>query len=463
MNLSTLEKNLSHSRDKGATTMKTKMTTLVIACIAALCVSVEQSASAALTGGQSIGIDFDDGGNTAGSGSEANFLILTGAVTNAATTDTTGGSTSGVTVSFAAGGSSGLMGESHLGSQWQSGGPATGATGVYAGDASVFSDASFNDGYFTNDVLTVTFENLNPSLQYTLLGLGSGGFENTVTYNINGGGPIGSPAPLTYTQYTNYDNVSTANVTPYKLTGLTADGSGDLQVVLDGSSFFGFAALHLTAISEIDMEVVAWDFEDSNLGDTTQSNFFTIQSGDAFDQVSDGTESQPVPYDLLDGNTATVDAINPNGDDYLIRTDFAVNAAKDTVTKPGDVPQGVIESAAFLLPSGADLLALVLSADMSGDGGMLELVEFGGGVLATLDPALQSITLANIDVDILAHAGKNVFLRITDDSSGPWGHVAVDNILIQKTISLVAIPTPAALPAGLAMLALAAMRRRRNK
>lgn len=210
----------------------------------------------------------------------------------------------------------------------------------------------------------------------------------------------------------------------------------------------------------MDTDVISWNFEVNNLGDTTQTNFFTVVSGDAFDQISDGTASQPIPYDLLDGSTADVDASNPNGGDYLVRSDFAVNfPTGDTVTKHEDGPQGVMESAAFTLPSGIDLLALTLSADMAGDGGMLDLVEVGGGVLATLDPALTDVALQSLGVDILAHAGKNVFLRITDNSSGGWGHVAVDNILIRKTVSVQAVPTPAALPAGLALFALAATRR----
>lgn len=220
--------------------------------------------------------------------------------------------------------------------------------------------------------------------------------------------------------------------------------------------FHSFEVGTAAAPTTMDMDVIKWDFEDNNLGDTGQTNFFeasTLDGTGALDFYTDGTESQPIPY-------ANTDAVNANGDTFLVRTDHQDNAG--TITKEGDGATGFADSAAFTLPSGADLLALVLSADMAGDGGVLELrLNSDDSVLATLDPALQSVTLANIDVDILAHAGLEVYLRITDDSAGGWGHVAIDNILIQKTISLVAIPTPAALPAGLAMIGLLAIRRRR--
>jgi hypothetical protein len=90
----------------------------------------------------------------------------------------------------------------------------------------------------------------------------------------------------------------------------------------------------------------------------------------------------------------------------------------------------VLESESFLLHAGARI-----DFEAAGAGGNVQVVEDGTGtVLATLAPNRQAIALGGFGLDLGAHAGKNVFLRISDTSSGGWGHIAVDNVRYSATI-----------------------------
>jgi hypothetical protein len=160
-----------------------------------------------------------------------------------------------------------------------------------------------------------------------------------------------------------------------------------------------------------------WDFEGGSL-----QGFSLVGPGAAWDRDEDGTPSAPVRY-------SNTDAQNPfGGGEWFLRSDYADEDG--SATKPGDGPQGVLESASFLLHAGARI-----DFEAAGAGGNLQVVEDGTGtVLATLAPNRQSIELGGFGLDLGAHVGKNVFLRISDTSSGGWGHIALDNIRYSATI-----------------------------
>lgn len=184
-----------------------------------------------------------------------------------------------------------------------------------------------------------------------------------------------------------------------------------------------------------------WDFEDGTL-----QGFSLVGAGTAWDRDGDGTPSAPVQY-------ANTDAVNPAGGDWFLRSDYADEDG--AASKPGDGPQGVLESGVFSLAVDARI-----DFDAAGAGGIVEVVEDGSGsVLASLAPNRQSVTLASFGIDLADHAGKNVFLRISDTSSGGWGHIAVDNIRYTSTV-----PEPSSLAlVCCGMLAIApALRRRRR-
>ena len=68
-------------------------------------------------------------------------------------------------------------------------------------------------------------------------------------------------------------------------------------------------------------------------------------------------------------------------------------------------------------------------------------------------------TLVFNTADNAAGNGLNIRLRL---AFGAGGQAALDNISLDETANAAVVPTPAALPAGLAMLGLAAMRRNRK-
>jgi len=213
-----------------------------IACLSGCLFLFQSPAMAQLAVGQSIGVDFDDGGDTAGAGVETNFLILTaadlGGVFSLDTTDVTGASTNGVTVSFEVVDSflSGDMGEATLG--W-------GDAGVGSYTGTFFSDATYNDGLFSNNgsTMIVTFENLDDSLSYNLvlLPMGPGDQDTLVEFSVNGS-PLGGAS---------YDEIrpDTNVISPFIALAAT-DGAGQLELRITSSNFYGFAGLTITATDD---------------------------------------------------------------------------------------------------------------------------------------------------------------------------------------------------------------------
>lgn len=239
-------------------------TTLFAALIAA---TTFGTAQAALIAGQSIGVDFSDGGNTAGSGSETNFVVVNGDVSSLATIDTSGGGTGGVLLDIINSGADGSaaaaanaeMGENNLGFG-QGGAPGTGDYGSFP-----FSDLSFNDGIFANSnrqgvpvddgKLTVTFSGLDDSLTYDLLAIVNGGSTRSnnspVTIASGAMSLSGQTGALTS------GGAQDGTLAPSSLSGLSTDGLGNLVITFtastpgDDDEFYGLGALHLTAVTGI--------------------------------------------------------------------------------------------------------------------------------------------------------------------------------------------------------------------
>ncbi len=198
--------------------------------------------------------------------------------------------------------------------------------------------------------------------------------------------------------------------------GSTISGTSDSNDTIDGGAGDDIVAGDNALLADFATSELIWDFDNGTLGDTTSTNFFNLLStaGTAFD-------GQPIPYSPDPDN---VNAINPfGGGEFLVRSDFLNSGG--TVTKPGDSPQGMLQSDPFILGPGA-----VFTFQAAGNGGHIDLVDsVTSQVLETLTPALQSVTLAEFTLDASAHVGKQVVLRIVDNQSGGWGHIAVDNIV----------------------------------
>ncbi len=183
--------------------------------------------------------------------------------------------------------------------------------------------------------------------------------------------------------------------------------------------------------------ILSWTFEgdgSGTLADTTGAVPFSLvlDGGTAFDRDSDGDPSQPIRYDESDAN-------NPQGGGaWLVRSDYAREDGQSN--KPGDNPQGILETSAFTLAANASV-----EFDTGGAGGVFQVVEAGTNqVLAEHIANHRSVSLTHIVMDLSDHAGKSAYFRIHDNVSGGWGHIAIDNINY-KGSNIIPEPTSLAL------------------
>ncbi|NQU21727.1 MAG: hypothetical protein HQ567_10620, partial [Candidatus Nealsonbacteria bacterium] len=187
--------------------------------------------AADMIAGQSVGIDFADGPNTAGSGIETNFNLITEDTASLPAIDTTGAVT-GVTIT--ATGIAGVMGENNLG---------FGAAGVGDYTGTPFSDLSFNDGVYRNGAdgqIDITLSGLNDSLTYDVLTI----FGGPMSANSSVSAAVdGTTQDATYSEF-RADNV----LTPMSFSGVSTDGAGNLLITLDSPSWFGASAVVLTTL-----------------------------------------------------------------------------------------------------------------------------------------------------------------------------------------------------------------------
>lgn len=310
-------------------------------------------AQAVLVDGQSIGIDFSDGGNTGGSGSEVNFVIVNGDIADLATIDTTGGSTGGVLVDiFNAGADSDAapnpaaeMGENNLGFG-QGGNAGTGNYGSFP-----FSDLSFNDGIFANsnrqDVpvedgkLTVTFKGLDNALSYDLLAIVNGGTTRTnmspVTIAADGLSLEGQTGAATS------GGTQDGTLIPSLLSGLGTDGAGNLEITFtastegDDDEFYGLGALHLTAVVGGTLP-----------GDVNGDNMVTVAD---YEDIRDN-------FRLTGATRSQGDLTGPGGNRDFVVDFYDFIEWQENFPTPGAGALAGLDSAAIPEPGSASLFVL---------------------------------------------------------------------------------------------------------
>lgn len=224
------------------------------------------AANGALVAGQTIGIDFGDGihpdlvppaGAVAlnGSGSEANFAVMvqpdlvrrdTSSNVNvtgqAISTDITGSALTGVT--FSTSGWAGFLATSDK--------VGYNAAGVGNYTGTPYSDLSFNDGIFRgNGNAFITISGLDTNLTYDL-SIASNMFANAA-FGATVLEPVsGETGAYTGTSIINGGTVAGPNpnpITPFTLTGLQTNGSGDLTLQLSNNPVI-ISALTITAVPE---------------------------------------------------------------------------------------------------------------------------------------------------------------------------------------------------------------------
>ena len=90
----------------------------------------------------------------------------------------------------------------------------------------------------------------------------------------------------------------------------------------------------------------------------------------------------------------------------------------------GDGPQGTLTSAAFKV---AQPWAAFLVAGGSQEGTRVELIRADDQKVIFKTSGRNSENLRPIVVDLQAHVGKEIFIRLVDNESGGWGHINFDS------------------------------------
>ncbi len=197
-------------------------------------VLIAGTASAGIIGGQSIGIDFSDGGNTDGNGSETNWNVFNGDESQAAKDTSDGSEIADVSLEIT--GIAGEMGEGNLGF-------AAAGVGDYTGTP--FSDLSVNDGvYRSPGDIVITISGLDDALLYDVLTISAGPANqpnNWAATTVDG---------VTLNQTYGEATGSGTNVaTPISIPGASTDGNGNLVITIGNpGSYWGVSAAHVTAV-----------------------------------------------------------------------------------------------------------------------------------------------------------------------------------------------------------------------
>lgn len=228
------------------------------------------SAYAGLLPGTFVGVDFDNGGNTPGSGSAGTGIFVvegladgggldgTAIVAVEALSPTISTATDGTDLSGTAGGGVGVAFDittvsatnMRFGEQGES------AIGFRDADPGndfsalpVIDETLTNDGFFTNGSIGLTFSNLDPSLSYNVYVLNASTAGEVPNNNL-----ITATVGATSATGGDLEAGNLGVLTPIILTGLFADGSGNLTVTIadasnpvSSSGFFGLAGVVLEA------------------------------------------------------------------------------------------------------------------------------------------------------------------------------------------------------------------------
>ena len=193
---------------------------------------------AAMAGGQTIGIDFAGYGNSSGAGAETNFVLINGNVSDVQAIDADNGAdVAGVTITVT--GILGVMGESTIGYSQVSGG------GDYNGTQ--YSDLSYNDGIYFNNVVTVTFSGLNDALTYDFTAANNAGVTLTDTRQVT----VAADGRSFTTNSAVTANAAGGYVlNPVIFNGLSTDGSGHLVITFTdvNHAYCGLGGMTLTFV-----------------------------------------------------------------------------------------------------------------------------------------------------------------------------------------------------------------------
>lgn len=98
----------------------------------------------------------------------------------------------------------------------------------------------------------------------------------------------------------------------------------------------------------------------------------------------------------------------------------------------GDEPRGTLTSARFVIPSGILTFLIGGGADPATRVELMVHDHVGTQVLRASGSNTE--TMRRVRWDLAPYAGKTGFIRIVDDSSGPWGHINVDDFLFMGNI-----------------------------
>lgn len=107
----------------------------------------------------------------------------------------------------------------------------------------------------------------------------------------------------------------------------------------------------------------------------------------------------------------------------------------------GEAPKGILRSATFTLLG--NRLAFRIGGGQDLNQQYLALYTADDGVLRQRATGLNSDTMRDVTWDVANWTGRRVFVEIADLSSGPWGHVNVDEIVESSTQPTDALPVVA--------------------
>lgn len=96
----------------------------------------------------------------------------------------------------------------------------------------------------------------------------------------------------------------------------------------------------------------------------------------------------------------------------------------------GDAPQGVLTSARFKV---TQPFASFLVAGGAHEGTRVELIRADTQQAFFKAPGYNHETLRPVVVDLKAHIGKEIFIRLVDQESGGWGHINFDDFKFHAT------------------------------
>lgn len=398
------------------------------------------AAEGQLVDGQTIGIDFGDGIWTdgspplsdpaeKGSGSETNFAVLVqtrdagGTISRvpggvnvtgqAISTDITGAALTGVTFS-----TSGWAG--FLGAGDQVGYNAAGV-GNYTGTS--FSDLSFNDGMFGGGTDVVTIAGLDDALEYELV------IVSNMFANANFGATVtepnsGATGAYTGTSIINGGTTSAPNppLTPFTLTGLQTDGSGNLVIQFTNNPII-ISALTVKAVTPVVVNDATWQ-TDAN-GNWSDSANWSPGVPNAVRAVATFDSTLPLTGPL----TATLDAATILSELNFDSSESILIAGGNTLTLDSSGAAEVTASAGSHDISAAVSMSSPLNVDLAsgtslnvsgalsgartvtniGDGSLSltgDLSGFTGGITASSGFVSTTALSAGTNGDIIAEGGN---------------------------------------------------------